>query len=132
MQPTPTVAIDPGESVMNRCNSISRLFATLAIVWLGVSASAATGCTIFVSHSDDASAPFWSFGSGSDDKMLFREAVEIAAGGVLRCFTDFEKGRISGGNFIHDPVFCGTVDNTRNWRLSTPINPGCGGDYADT
>lgn len=87
-------------------------------------------CTIYVTHNGDADPPFWSFSGGSDNQMLFREAAEVGNGDA-RCYTSFEKDRIFGGNFVNDPVFCGSIDNSRNWRLSVS-NPGCGPNNADT
>ncbi len=104
----------------------------LAIGFLLFSLSASTlaNCTIYVTHNGDANAPFWTFTDGSNNQMLLREAVEVGKGDA-RCYTSFEKDRIVGGNFVNDPVFCGTFDNSRNWRLSVG-DPGCGPNNADT
>ncbi len=99
----------------------------------GLLLAAATGaranCTITVSHADDMILQGTITGD-RDNKINFREAAEIGLGNA-RCYSDFEKARISGGNFVADPVFCLTVDTTLFWRLSL-TNPGCGPNDADT
>jgi len=113
------------------CKRIGRCIGLAAGALIAAQAGRAhAGCTIYVSDTDDAEGPFWSVSGGSDDKMLFREAVDIGYG-VARCYTSFEMARIEGGNFVHDPVFCASTDNSRNWRLSFS-NPGCGPDEDDT
>lgn len=101
-----------------------------SLLWVAQINRAHAGCTIYVSDNGDADAPFWSASGGSDDKMLFREAIEVGNGDA-RCYTSFEMARIEGGNFVHDPVFCASTDSSRNWRLSFS-NPGCGPNDADT
>ncbi len=115
---------------MYRANLMGRVKALVCVLLLASADIACANCTIYVTDNGDANPPFWNFGSGSDNKVIFREAVEIAKG-VARCYSGFETGRIVGGNFVHDPVFCGTIDNNLNWRLSIS-NPGCGPNDADT
>jgi hypothetical protein len=113
------------------CRRTGRCIGLLAAALVAVQVGRAhAGCTIYVSDTEDAEGPFWSVSGGSDDKMLFREAVEVGYG-VARCYTSFEMARIEGGNFVHDPVFCASTDNSRNWRLSFS-DPGCGPDEDDT
>lgn len=85
-------------------------------------------CTITVTDNGDAA-----LGSGvsgdRDNKIIFREAIDIAFG-RLRCYSDFERGNISGANFVRDIALCG-LDSTLNWRLSAG-NPGCGPNNQDT
>ncbi len=115
---------------MYRCNLLGRLSALFGVLLLAHAGASSANCTIYVTDNGDANPPFWNFGSGSDNKIIFREAAEIG-NGVARCYSGFETGRIAGGNFVHDPVFCGTIDNNLNWRLSVS-NPGCGPNNADT
>lgn len=91
--------------------------------------AANAGCTISVSHNDDPALAGNATGD-RNNKLTLREAVAIADGN-LRCYTDFEKARVAGGNFVHDPVLCASVDNTINWRLSASSS-GCGPSDQDT
>ena len=116
---------------MKPCKRIGRCIGSLVAALIVAQAGRAhAGCTIYVSDTDDAEEPFWSASGGSDDRMLFREAVEVGYGDA-RCYTSFEMARIEGGNFVHDPIFCASTDNSRNWRLSFS-NPGCGPNDGDT
>jgi parallel beta-helix repeat protein len=108
--------------------TLSRLLISFGLAL--IPAAVRADCTIYVTHNNGGDGPFWQFASGSDNEMWLREAAEVGRGDA-RCYTDFEKDRIIGGNFIHDPVFCGTLNNTRNWILN-PINTGCGPNNADT
>lgn len=109
-------------------SSVQFLHALLAAAVLTSIAAPVMACTITVTDNGDAA-----LGSGPtgdrDSKITFREAVDIAYG-RLRCYSDFERGNISGANFVRDLALCG-VDSTLNWRLSAS-NPGCGPNNQDT
>ena len=81
---------------MKPCKRIGRCIGLAAGALIAAQAGRAhAGCTIYVSDTDDAEGPFWSVSGGSDDKMLFREAVDVGYG-VARCYTSFEMARIEG------------------------------------
>jgi hypothetical protein len=52
---------------MNHRSRVRKLISTiLGSAMLGMHGAAAlAGCTIYVSHNDDASPPFWTFGGGA-------------------------------------------------------------------
>ena len=118
---------------MTRSTSIHRIpvkFLCALILAVGVVTirTPAVACTITVTDSGDAALGGGPTGD-RDNKITFREAIDIGFG-RLRCYSDFERGNISGANFVRDLALCG-VDSTLNWRLSVS-NPGCGPNNQDT
>ena len=107
-------------------NPLNRFIALLCVLLL-THAGITHACRITVTDNGDAP-----LGGGPtsdrDNKITFREAIDIGLG-RLRCYSDFERGNISGANFVPNPLLCG-VNTTQYWSLSGS-NPGCGPNDAD-